>query len=110
MKETSIQHLILFECNWQSHISQEAIGDAENREISFTIKQIKLEINNVIKKETCFLGSKRIVNVCTRKGSNAGSSGFTGRNDENGTLTCHINTDRKYQSYYLINHLCSEEN
>lgn len=28
--------------------------------------------------------------MCTRKGSIGGSSGFTGRKDENGTLTCHF--------------------
>lgn len=43
---------------------------------------------------TCLLGSNRIVNVCTRKGSKSGSSGCTGRNDENGTLTCHSNTNK----------------
>lgn len=40
--------------------------------------------------KTCRLGSNRIVIVCTRKGSIGGSSGFTGRKDENGTLTCHF--------------------
>lgn len=40
--------------------------------------------------QTCLLGSKRMVKVWTRKGSNGGSSGFTGRNDENGTLTWKI--------------------
>lgn len=38
-------------------------------------------------KQTCRLGSKRIVNVCIRNGSWGGSSGFTGLKDENGTLT-----------------------
>lgn len=53
---------------------------------------------------TCLLGSNRIVNVCTRKGSKTGSSGCTGRNDENGTLTCHSNTDKSViRSNKIIN-------
>jgi len=35
----------------------------------------------------CLFGSNLMVNVCTRKGSRGGSCGFTGRKDENGTLT-----------------------
>lgn len=31
-----------------------------------------------------------MVNVCTRNGSNGGSSGFKGRKEENGTLTCQL--------------------
>lgn len=42
------------------------------------------------KSQTCLLGSNRMVNVCIRKGSSGGSSGFTGRKDEKGTLTCHL--------------------
>lgn len=62
--------------------------------------------NNKVLDITCLLGSKRIVNVCTRKGSKTGWSGSTGRNDENGTLTCRSNKDRKHESYDLIYHQC----
>lgn len=47
-----------------------------------------LQITNSYRGQTCLLGSKRMVSVCTRKGSKGGSSGFTGRKDENGILTC----------------------
>lgn len=58
-----------------SHISRQSING--EIPISSTKKGTK----------TCLLGSNRIVRVCTRKGSKGGSSGFTGRKDENGTLT-----------------------
>lgn len=59
--------------------------------IKFTImhmfsQPVDLKILNKV--QTCLLGSNRMVNVCIRNGSNVGSSGFTGRKDENGTLTC----------------------
>lgn len=54
------------------------------------MKQIRSLILHPGNGQTCLLGSKRIVSVCTRNGSNGGSSGFTGRKDENGTLTCQL--------------------
>lgn len=43
---------------------------------------------------TCLFGSNLMVSVCTRKGSSGGSCGFTGRKDENGTLTCRKQTQK----------------
>lgn len=45
-----------------------------------------------------------MVNVCTRNGSNGGSSGFTGRKDENGTLTCqlHIGEDMETMPWFKM--------
>ena len=50
--------------------------------------------------QTCLLGSNRMVIVCTRNGSNGGASGFTGRKDENGTLTCQLHTVLTCQKAY----------
>lgn len=41
-----------------------------------------------------------MVIVCTRNGSNGGSSGFTGRKDENGTLICQLHTVLTCQKAY----------